>query len=161
MLAKYAESITLLQKKLAQPVPELTAIAAALKEALRFARADGMEHPEVQMRLERSEEHVNGLERIRFAPKKLQRLDPKMRAEIKHVLPEIREVRHKLLNDLVTPDDLEMVAACFAKISRKVNRKLDPETLKLVQKEATELNSRFRWDVLKAWGGKSYELTRQ
>lgn len=161
ILAKYAESITLIQEELAQPVPELTKIAASLKEALRFARADGMEHPEVQLRLERSEEHVNGLERIRFAPESLQLLDSEMYAKIKQLLPEIREARHILLNGLVTPDDLEMVAAQFATISRKVNGNADPDTLEIVQKEATELNSKFRWDVLKAWGGKSYESTRQ
>ncbi|QYR19655.1 hypothetical protein KZ483_17345 [Paenibacillus sp. sptzw28] len=161
VLAKYAEGISAIQEKLAEPVPELTAIAAALKEAIRFARADGIEHPEVQLRLERSEEHVNGLERIRFAPEKLLRLEPEMRDEIKQVLPEIREARHKLVNGIVTPDDLEIAAARFAEISRKVNGDPDSETLKLAQKEAAELNSRFRQDVLKAWGGKSYESTRQ
>jgi hypothetical protein len=161
VLAKYAEAISSIQEKLAESVPELTAIAASLKEAIRFARADGIEHPEVQIRLERSEEHVNGLERIRFAPEKLVRLDPQEREEIKQVLPEIRQARHKLVNGITTPDDLEMVCALFADISRKVNGDPDPQTLQLVQKEAAELNSSFRRDVLKAWGGKSYESTRQ
>lgn len=161
VLAKYATAISSLKKKLAQPVPELTAIAASLKEAIRFARVDGIEHPEVQMRLERSEELVNGLERIRFAPEKIQLLDPKARDEIKQVLPEIREARHQLLNGITTPDDLEFVAARFALISRKINVNPDPETLRLAQKEAAEINSSFRRDVLKAWGGKSYESTRQ
>ncbi|MFB5675170.1 hypothetical protein ACE3NQ_11470 [Paenibacillus terreus] len=161
VLAKYAEAISSIQQKLAEPVPELTAIAASLKEALRFARADGIEHPEVQIRLERSEEHANGLERIRYAPENLQQLDEKMREEIKQVLPELREARHKLINGMVTPDDLEWVAARYAQISRRVNGDPDAETLELAQKEATELNSRFRRDVLKAWGGQSYESTRQ
>ncbi|UUZ95230.1 hypothetical protein LJK87_12490 [Paenibacillus sp. P25] len=160
VLAKYAEEITSIQKKLAEPVPELTSIAASLKEAMRFARADGIFHPEVQLRLERSEEHVNGLERIRFAPENLLRLEPKMREEIKQILPEIREARHKLLNGIVTPDDLEWVAARFAEISRKVNGETDPHLLTTVQAEAADLNSRFRKDVLQAWGGKSYESTR-
>ncbi|MGG4046127.1 MULTISPECIES: hypothetical protein [Paenibacillus] len=161
VLAKYAKAISSLLKKLVQPVPELTAIAASLKEAIRFARVDGIEHPEVQMRLERSEELVNGLERIRFAPEKIQLLDAKARDEIKQLLPEIREARHQLLNGITTPDDLEFVAARFALISRKINVNPDPETLQLAQKEAAELNSSFRRDVLKAWGGKSYESTRQ
>ncbi|MFD1956644.1 hypothetical protein ACFSL6_21285 [Paenibacillus thailandensis] len=161
VLAKYAEAISSLQQKLAERVPELTAIAASLKEAIRFARVDGIEHPEVQMRLERSEELVNGLERIRFAPEKLLLLDPKTRDEIKQVLPEIREARHQLVNGITTPDDLEFVSVRFAEISRKVNVNPDQETLQLAQKEAAELNSSFRRDVLKAWGGKSYESTRQ
>lgn len=161
VLAKYAEGISSIQKKIAEPVPELTAIAASLKEAMRFARADGIDHPEVQLRLERSEEHVNGLERIRFAPENLLRLEPKMREEIKQVLPEIREARHKLLNGMVTPDDLEWVAARFAEISRQVNGEVEAGLLKLVQEEAANLNSSFRKDVLRAWGGKSYESTRQ
>ncbi|XEC94690.1 hypothetical protein AB6A23_25955 [Paenibacillus tarimensis] len=160
VLAKYAEGISSIQQKLAQPVPELTAIAASLKEAMRFARADGIEHPEVQIRLERSEEHVNGLERIRFAPEKLLRLDPDMREEIKLVLPEIREARHKLLNGIATTDDLEFVSARFAEISRNINGEPEAQILKLVQVEAAELNSQFRRDVLNAWGGKSYESTR-
>lgn len=161
VLAKYAKAISSLQKKLAEPVPELTAIAASLKEAIRFARVDGVEHPEVQMRLERSEELVNGLERIRFAPEQILTLDPKKRDEIKQLLPEIREARHQLLNGITTADDLEFVGARFAVISRKINVNPDPETLHLAQKEAAELNSSFRRDVLKAWGGQSYESTRQ
>ncbi|WP_339322938.1 hypothetical protein [Paenibacillus sp. FSL W8-0194] len=161
VLSKYAKAISSLQKKLAEPVPELTAIAASLKEAIRFARVDGIEHPEVQMRLERSEELVNGLERIRFAPENIQSLEPKMRAEIKLVLPEIREARHQLLNGITTPDDLEHAGARFALISRRINVNPDPETLQIAQKEAAELNSSFRRDVLQAWGGKSYESTRQ
>lgn len=143
VLAKYATAISSLQKKIVQPVPELMAIAASLKEAIRFARVDGIEHPEVQMRLERSEELVNGLERIRFAPEKILPLESKARDEIKQVLPEIREARHQLLNGITTPDDLEFVGARFALFSRKINVNPDPETLQLAQKEAAEFNSSF------------------
>lgn len=153
VLAKYREEIARLQDELAEPIPELTTAAASLKEALRFAREDGMEHPEVQVRMERTEEVVNALERVRLSPEEIRQMDADEQAFVRSVLPQLRAARQKLLNETLTPSDLEATAAMYGALSRQLNGDPDPDELAVATASAQDLNRRFRADVLRAWKG--------
>ena len=153
ILEKYAAEIDRLNNSLTGPNRDLTVASASLKEALRFAREDGVTHPEVQERMARTEEAINKLERVTLAPEKLQGMDPEEAEKVREALPEIRKARQDLVNHVRTPEDLEDVTARIAVLDKKLNPTLSDEQLKEVQEQAKKLNMEFRKDVLQAWKG--------
>ncbi len=151
VLSKYADKMVHMRDELQGPVPETTIAAASLKEALRFAREDGIDHPEVQIRVQRTEEVINALERVKLAPEKLRGLSPEQKQAAKEALPELRRARQDLLNKTKTADDLEEVTARIALIDQSLNPAPDANKVQALAKEARQLNTEFRRDVLNAW----------
>lgn len=89
--------------------------AATLKEALRFAREDGIQHPEAQRRIQDvqrwARDQVPVLERYDLAPERLAQLPPDQRRLWEGLLPQIRRFRQAALNDLGTPEGVTAAAA--------------------------------------------------
>jgi len=89
--------------------------AAVLKEALRFAREDGIQHPEAQRRIQDvqrwAREQVPVLERFDLAPERLAQLPPDQRRLWEGLLPQIRRFRQAALNTLETPEGVAETAA--------------------------------------------------
>lgn len=94
----------------------LATVAGTLKEALRFARAEGMEHPEVQSRLQAAEEDVTAIERHDWTPEKIAKSPPGERELILETLPKLRTLRQQIIQ-IVTLEDLEKAAAAAAELS--------------------------------------------
>ena len=72
------------------------AVSATLKEALRMARSDGLDHPEVQRRLQAARDWLGdlpALERYELAPERLQAATPAERQAWAAVLPALRRLR--------------------------------------------------------------------
>lgn len=98
-------------------------VAAALKEALRFAREDGLDHPEVQKRLEDVERvlgDLTDLERYTLAPERVRSLREAERRVVEDVLPAIRRLRQAGLNRLGTVEDLAAAAATAGELATKL-----------------------------------------
>ncbi len=151
VLAKYADRMKGMNSALQGPAPELTVASASLKEALRFAREDGLSHPEVQLRVQRTEEAINGLERAKLAPERMAQLSPEQQQAAKGALPELRRARQDLLNHTQTVDDLEAVTARIAVLDQTLNPAPDGATVQQLAQEAQKLNTEFRGDILTAW----------
>ncbi len=151
ILAKYATELDRLRADLSGPAPEITVASGSLKEAMRFARADGVQHPEVQLRMARTEELVNALERVNFSPERLKSLPPEEQARVKAVLPKLREARQDLINNVRNADDLESVTVRIAEIDKQLNPLPDQQHLEEAAERARALNSSFRKDVISAW----------
>ena len=75
---------------------ELGRSSGALKEALRFAREDGMAHPEVRKRLGDVSGWLTDLERYRLAPERLGSMPPEQRQAVEALLPELRRLRQNV-----------------------------------------------------------------
>jgi len=89
-------------------------ISASLNEAERFARDDGMAHPETVHRLDRVYALAKQLpeaERFDLAPDRLAQWSPERRAQAQAVLPLIRSLRQQTLNTLTTPEAVAQAAA--------------------------------------------------
>lgn len=87
----------------------LSTISGALGESLRFAREDGIQHPEVQRRIMMSEDEANIMERIDLAPDALLNSPPEERQLAEEYLPRIRKLRQGL-GGISSVDKLEEVA---------------------------------------------------
>lgn len=105
--------------------------AAALAEALRFARKEGVAHPEVQRRLALAEEELDIGERIDFAPDALAGLSPPEREVAEWSLPRMRDTRHAIAG-VKTVEDLQR-AAQEAAVTRQEYR------LRLLQLQGVDL----------------------
>lgn len=94
---------------------QVVAQAATLKEALRFAREDGIQHPEAQQRVADvqrwAREQVPVLERYELAPERLAQLPPAQRQLWESLLPQIRRLRQSALNDMGTTEGVTETAA--------------------------------------------------
>lgn len=105
----------------AVPAPGLRAVrdqmittAGSLKEALRFAREDGIAHPEAQQRIRDVQTWLDALpafERFDLAPERLAALPPDQRQVWEQALPHLRKLRQVALNQLDTVDGLTTAAA--------------------------------------------------
>lgn len=80
----------------------LVRVAADYKEALRFARADGMTHPEVQDRLADAELHIAEIERFYMAPERLEGLPDRAQTVAQDLMTQFRTFRQAALNDTAT-----------------------------------------------------------
>ncbi|MCY0892671.1 MAG: hypothetical protein OWR52_04070 [Acidibacillus sp.] len=148
VLAKYRAQLELLDQELKGPAPEATVAAASLKEALRFAREDGVSHPEVQIRVARTEEAINALERVTLAPERMKQMPKEEADRARKMLPELRRARQDLINHLHTSEDLESVTARIAIIDQALNPPPAADKVKEMAKQAQELNRNFRMDAL-------------
>lgn len=90
---------------------ELLQASGDYKEALRFARDDGMDHPEVKDRLARAEERIADVERFWLTPDRIASLPDQTQQGLRNLLKPFRRFRQNALNALVTVDDLEHVSA--------------------------------------------------
>lgn len=88
----------------------LLTVAGALKEALRFAREGGVQHPEVQDRLDAAAEEIVVMERFDLAPEKVANAPEHEKATLRELIPKIRNVRQNLINNIKSVEDLEEVA---------------------------------------------------
>lgn len=91
-------------------------IAGTLKEAIRFAREDGLTHPEVQSRLQAAEEEVTNVERHDWTPEKTLNSPPREKHVIHGFFPGLRRLRQQIMQ-ITTVDDLEHAAANAAHLS--------------------------------------------
>lgn len=98
----------------------LVDLSARLKEAARFAREDGMHHPEVTRRLERLADEVVVLERFEASPEVTTALPPAERQAIEQVLPGLRRLRQQLSEGLQRPEDLIFAAAEAGRLGRQL-----------------------------------------
>lgn len=90
-----------------------TQVSGDLAEALRFAREEGLTHPEVVRRVEHARQELNEMERYDLSPAEIQRLSGPERELAHWALPQSRNLRH-LINETITTkevSDLEKVAA--------------------------------------------------
>jgi len=74
----------------------LTEAGASVDEALRFAREDGVGHPEAQKRLARAQEDLVVLERVTLRPSALSALPPGQRQVLEGQMQALREARQAL-----------------------------------------------------------------
>lgn len=127
----------------------LSVVAGALSEALRFARSDGIDHPEVLTRVALSFDELNILERIDAAPENIERLPEGEKALMRDVTVTSRNLRH-MLSDLKSVEDLEAVTAeaqrartaLRSKLFRLQFAEMRPEDQKRVKERARELVER-------------------
>lgn len=92
---------------------QVLAVSGSLKEALRFAREDGVTHPEAQQRIADAQRWLTtlpSLERFELAPERLAALPAPERAAWEGALPTIRRLRQAALNDLDTLEGLRETA---------------------------------------------------
>ncbi|MBU2009440.1 MAG: hypothetical protein KJ624_06375 [Chloroflexi bacterium] len=135
--------------------------AGALAEALRFARAAGMEDAQVQDRLALCVEELNIWERVDAAPDKLPTLAAPEREFVRRWLPKGRDLRHHL-NEIETLENLEATAALARQHSREARtemRQLRPPVMSkieaLSQKVKTgEVSNKEALGQLSEWWGK-------
>jgi hypothetical protein len=151
VLEKYAKRIEELNKALSPPVPEIVSAAGSVHESIRFAREDGVDHPEVVKRLVDASDNVNAVESIRLSPTRLHELPEDEQEKVRSLLPKLRDTRQKLLNDIRTPVDLEFVGADLSSISAMINGEPDETTVARAAAHAKELNQSFRADLIRAW----------
>ena len=88
----------------------LSAVSGALGESLRFAREDGIGHPEVQRRIALAEDEVHIMERIDLAPDALAKSPLEDRKLAEEYLPRIRALRQDI-GQITSLEKLESVAA--------------------------------------------------
>jgi len=92
----------------------ISTVSAALNEAMRFARSDGVKHPEVIHRIGIALDELNIMERIDLASDKIYRLPEEDKEFANWILNQSRELRH-LLDGVKTVEDLEYATAVASK----------------------------------------------
>jgi hypothetical protein len=99
--------------------------AQNLEEALRFARKEGMNHPEVLTRVQQAGNELVGLERGDLTPEKLDLLEPGQRQVAEWGLQKVRELRHELdgLDQSQNVADLERAAVISQKVATEFHRR--------------------------------------
>ena len=96
-------------------------VSANYKEALRFAREDGMDHPEVQSRMDDAAQRIADMERFWLTPDRLATLPPDQRKEVEALLPKFRRFRQHALNFTITPDDLAVTSEDAGKLATSLH----------------------------------------
>jgi hypothetical protein len=96
----------------------LSAASGSLSEALRFAREGGIEHPEVQRRINLAEDEITIMERIDLAPDALENSPEPERHVAEEFLPHIRKLRQDL-GQISNVDKLQQSAAEASEISKE------------------------------------------
>lgn len=99
---------------------KLIQVAGTLKEALRFARDDGMDHPEVRSRLASVEEAFPEVERLVLSPENTASLPGEVRDAIEGLQPEIRKLRQKALNEIRSREDLMDAAISAGRLAARM-----------------------------------------
>lgn len=100
----------------------LIAAAGALSEALRFARDDGIAHPEVQKRIALAEQEIVMNERIDLAPESIAQSPPEEQEIGRELLPKLRQLRQEL-GQITSVEQLEKLAADTSILAQEVRLK--------------------------------------
>lgn len=118
--------------------------AGVLEEALRFARADGLENDEVVERVALCAEQMNAWERWDAAPESFEDLAEEDKAFLRQWLPKGRSFRHRL-NSIQSMEDLERVAAEAHRLHLNARKELRARIPKpaLAEKFETEMGEHF------------------
>jgi len=98
-------------------------VSGALGEAMRFARKDGIKHPEVQRRLGMALDELNMLERIDLSDEQMVTLKGKEKQLAAWGLTSSRELRHQITT-VQSVDDLERASSDASSIRTDFMRKL-------------------------------------
>ena len=103
----------------------ISTVSAALNEAMRFARSDGIKHPEVIRRIGIALDELNIMERIDLSSDKIHGMAGRDKELAVWILNNSRELRH-MLDAVKTVEDLE-TAASYASTFRNeyLNRIFD------------------------------------
>ncbi|TDX48841.1 hypothetical protein [Orenia marismortui] len=101
----------------------ILAVKGMLNEALRFAREDGVAHPEVINRLDSSGEELVMLERFDWTPEKIQNSPVDEQEIVREALPKVRRLRQQVLNGINSSSDLEKAASLSADIYSRIRQK--------------------------------------
>jgi len=101
----------------------LATCAGALSEAIRFARADGVESDDVQQRIALCAEELNIWERWDAAPKSIAELSDQDRDFLRRWLPKGRGLRHQV-NKIETLEDLEKAAGHAQQLHLEARKEL-------------------------------------
>lgn len=137
----------------------LAKAAGALEEAGRFARADGIQHPEAQRRITDAEAWLAETERGEWSPERRQQMDPNIRAVVDHALPAFRKQRQFLLNGLQSPEDLDRVAAEVGTLNAQMQsvtiRELTPDQIHAMADATRQVRKGFRDDLDRSKGASS------
>lgn len=103
-----------------------TQVAGDLAEAMRFARDEGLTHPEVIKRIEHARQELNEMERYDLSPAEIERLSEPERDLADWALPRSRKLRH-MINQTITSrtvSDLEKVAAQAEETALEFSKRL-------------------------------------
>jgi len=98
-------------------------VSAALNEAIRFARSEGIKHDEVIRRIGIAIDELNIMERIDLATDSITKLSEREKELAEWALQKSRELRHAI-DDIKTFEDLEKVAAMAAEVRTEYLKKL-------------------------------------
>lgn len=107
-------------------------VAGALGEAMRFARENGIMHPEVIKRLDAADQEITIMERIDLSAEAVRNSPANDQELAKYFLPKIRELRQNLGN-VASVDDLEKTAADASVLSHEFR-------LKRMEQNGVDLN---------------------
>lgn len=99
-------------------------VRGSLREALRFAREDGINHDEVIKRLDNAAEELVIMERFDLTPEQIERSPQEEKEKIQIVLPKIRELRQKIINEINGVKDLEEAAALASDVYNDIRYRL-------------------------------------
>jgi len=98
-------------------------VSGALGEALRFARKEGVQHPEVQRRLGMALDELNMLERIDLSAESIMGLEGEDKELAQWGLNNARELRHKI-TAIRDTSGLEKATAVASNVRTEFMRKL-------------------------------------
>jgi len=108
----------------------LLGVRGDLREALRFARESGIDHPEARRRVDHAAEEVVMLERYDLTPEAIAKAPPEEQAVIRDLLPELRRLRQRLVNEVNDVEDLELAAIeasnLYERLQARTRRKPAP-----------------------------------
>jgi len=98
-------------------------VSGALNEALRFARKEGMRHPEVEKRIGLALDELNALERLDLSAENIVKLEGKEKDLAVKGLDDSRNLRHKIAT-MREVGDLEQAAAEASTVRTEFMRNL-------------------------------------
>ncbi len=139
---------TLFQGPEAQARMNLAKAAGALEEAGRFARADGVNHPEAQQRIADAEAWLAETERGEWSPERRQQMDGPTRDVVDQALPAFRKQRQFLINGIESPEDLDRVAAEVGTLNARLQgiawSQLTPDQIQHMSDQTQQIRQGFR-----------------
>ena len=156
LLEKWAPQVeslnaTLFQGTEAQARINLAKAAGALEEAGRFARADGVTHPEAQQRMADAEALLAETERGEWSPERRHTMDAQTRAVVDQALPAFRKQRQFLINGIQSPEDLDRVAAEVGTLNKQLQavavQTLTPDQIAAMADQVRTVREGFRADL--------------
>lgn len=92
--------------------------AGSLAEAMRFARTEGMRHPEVVKRISHARQELLTLEHYDLSPAEIERLCPEDRELAEWALPRSRKIRHLIKEAIESRRGIEELQKAAAEAER-------------------------------------------